>query len=285
MSQDRIAFIGAGNMATSLIGGLLATGRTPDSIAAADPDPGQLARVRQLGVRSTHDNAEAVADAAVVVLAVKPQVLGKVVADLAGKLNADQLLLSIAAGVPADAISRWAEAPLGVVRCMPNTPALFGAGMTAMFANASVTPQQRISAASIGEAVGEVVWVHTEAEIDAVTAVSGSGPAYFFYLMEQMIAAGIDLGLAPETARTLTLQTARGAAVMAIQSDDAPAQLRRNVTSPGGTTEAALSVFESDDLAGTIHEALAAAARRSQELAAEYGSPQPAATGRRTTIR
>jgi len=282
VSQDRIAFIGAGNMATSLIGGLLATGREPDSITAADPDPEQLTRVGKLGVVSTHDNAEAVAGAAVVVLAVKPQVLGKVVSDLAGKLNASQLLLSIAAGVPADAISRWAEAPLGVVRCMPNTPALFGAGMTAMFANASVTPQQRVSAAGIAEAVGEVVWVDTEAEIDAVTAVSGSGPAYFFYLMEQMIAAGIDLGLAPETARTLTLQTARGAAAMAIESDAAPAQLRLNVTSPGGTTEAALAVFESAGLAATIHNALTAAARRSQELAVEHGSPQPVATATRT---
>ena len=282
MAQDRIAFIGAGNMAISLIGGLLATGRSPDSITAADPDPKQLARVSELGVASTHDNAEAVAGAAVVVLAVKPQVLGTVVADLAGKLNTRQLLLSIAAGVPADAISRWAQAPLGVVRCMPNTPALFGAGMTAMFANVSVTPQQRASAAGIAEAVGEVVWVDTEAEIDAVTAVSGSGPAYFFYLMEQMIAAGIDLGLAPETARTLTLQTARGAAVMAIESDDAPAQLRLNVTSPGGTTEAALGVFESGGLAATIHTALAAAARRSEELAVEYGSPQPVATATRT---
>ena len=282
MAQDRIAFIGAGNMAISLIGGLLATGRSPDSITAADPDPKQLARVSELGVASTHDNAEAVAGAAVVVLAVKPQVLGTVVADLAGKLNTGQLLLSIAAGVPADAISRWAQAPLGVVRCMPNTPALFGAGMTAMFANASVTPQQRVSAAGIAEAVGEVVWVDTEAEIDAVTAVSGSGPAYFFYLMEQMIAAGIELGLAPETARTLTLQTARGAAVMAIESDDAPAQLRLNVTSPGGTTEAALGVFESGGLAATIHTALAAAARRSEELAVEYGSPQPVATATRT---
>jgi pyrroline-5-carboxylate reductase len=282
VAQDRIAFIGAGNMATSLIGGLLATGRSPDSITAADPDPKQLARVRELGVASTHDNAEATADATVVVLAVKPQVLGKVVADLAGKLNADQLLLSIAAGVPADAISRWAQAPLGVVRCMPNTPALFGAGMTAMFANASVTPQQRVAAAGIAEAVGEVVWVDTEAEIDAVTAVSGSGPAYFFFLMEQMIAAGIELGLAPETARTLTLQTARGAAVMAIESDDAPAQLRLNVSSPGGTTEAALGVFESAGLAATIHSALAAAALRSQELAVEYGSPEPVATATRT---
>lgn len=275
MSQDRIAFIGAGNMATSLIGGLLTAGRAPESITAADPDPAQLARVSELGITTTQDNAEAIADALVVVLAVKPQVLGQVVTDLAGKLTTTQLLLSIAAGVPADAITRWAEAPLGVVRCMPNTPALFGAGMAAMFANASVTPQQRAHATDIAEAVGDVVWVDTEAEIDAVTAVSGSGPAYFFYLMEGMITAGIDLGLDPETARRLTLQTAQGAAVMAIQSEAAPAQLRRDVTSPGGTTEAALHVFESHGLTATIHEALAAAARRSQELAIEFGASQP----------
>jgi pyrroline-5-carboxylate reductase len=219
---------------------------------------------------------KAVTDAAVVVLAVKPQVMNKVVAELAGKLNSDPLLLSIAAGVPANAITAWVGAPLGVVRCMPNTPALFGVGMAAMFANDSVTPQQRVRAAGIAEAVGEVVWVDTEAELDAVTAVSGSGPAYFFYLMEVMIATGIELGLDPETARRLTLQTAKGAALMAIQSEEAPAQLRRNVTSPGGTTEAALNVFESDGLAATIRNALAAAARRSQELAVEFGSPQPA---------
>ena len=273
MTQDRITFIGAGNMATSLIGGLLATGRAPGSIAAADPDPAQLSRVGELGVMTTQDNVKAVADAAVVVLAVKPQVLRTVVTDLAATLNDDQLLLSIAAGVPAGAITRWAGAQLGVVRCMPNTPALFGAGMAAMFANEYVTPQQRAQASGIAEAVGDAVWVDTESQIDAVTAVSGSGPAYFFYLMEAMIAAGIELGLDPETARQLTLQTARGAAVMAIQSEAAPAQLRRNVTSPGGTTEAALNIFESNGLAATIRSALVAAARRSQELADEFGSP------------
>ena len=273
MTQDRITFIGAGNMATSLIGGLLATGRAPGSIAAADPDPAQLSRVGELGVMTTQDNVKAVADAAVVVLAVKPQVLRTVVMDLAATLNDGQLLLSIAAGVPAGAITRWAGAQLGVVRCMPNTPALFGAGMAAMFANEYVTPQQRAQASGIAEAVGDAVWVDTESQIDAVTAVSGSGPAYFFYLMEAMIAAGIELGLDPETARQLTLQTARGAAVMAIQSEAAPAQLRRNVTSPGGTTEAALNIFESNGLAATIRSALVAAARRSQELADEFGSP------------
>ena len=273
MTPDRITFIGAGNMATSLIGGLLATGRAPGSIAAADPDPAQLSRVGELGVVTTQDNVQAVADAAVVVLAVKPQVLRTVVTDLAATLNDGQLLLSIAAGVPAGAITRWAGAHLGVVRCMPNTPALFGAGMAAMFANEYVTPQQRAQATGIAEAVGDAVWVDTESEIDAVTAVSGSGPAYFFYLMEAMIATGIDLGLDPETARRLTLQTARGAALMAIQSDAAPAQLRRNVTSPGGTTEAALNVFESNGVAATIRNALVAAARRSQELADELGSP------------
>lgn len=273
MSQDKIAFVGAGNMATSLIGGLLATGHAPDSIMAADPDPAQLTRIGKLGVRTTQDNVQAVADAAVVVLAVKPQVLRTVVANLATALNADQLLLSIAAGVPAGAIARWTGAQLGVVRCMPNTPALIGAGMAAMFANEYVTPQQRAQATGIAEAVGDVVWVATEAEIDAATAVSGSGPAYFFYLMDAMIAAGIELGLDPQTARRLTLQTARGAAQMANQSDATPAQLRRNVTSPGGTTEAALNIFESNGLAATIHNALVAAARRSQELADEFGTP------------
>lgn len=274
VATDRIAFIGAGNMARSLIGGLIATGRPTDSMTASDPDDDALSRASSLGIATTSDNARAVSGANVVVLAVKPQVLGAVTKSLATVLDADQLLLSIAAGVPAGAIARWARQPIGVVRCMPNTPALVGMGMSALFANELVAAQQKESATRILESVGEAVWVESEAELDAVTAVSGSGPAYVLYLMEAMIAAGIELGLDAAVARRLTLQTARGAAEMARSSAAEPAELRRNVTSPGGTTEAALHVFDSHDLAATIRSALAAAARRSRELAAEFGADQ-----------
>jgi pyrroline-5-carboxylate reductase len=263
---ERIAFIGAGNMATSLIGGLLAGGRDAATLIVSDPLPDQRDRAAALGIATSDDNAQAVRDATTIVLAVKPQVLGDVVRSLAPSLEDGQLLLSIAAGISTAGIAAWAGRSAAVVRCMPNTPAMVGLGMSALFANDAVTSSQREDASAIMAAVGEVLWVASETDLDAVTAVSGSGPAYFFYLMEGMITAGTELGLDAETARTLTLQTARGAAEMAWRSDDQPAQLRRNVTSPGGTTEAALAVFDSNDLAATIRSALAAAARRSHEL-------------------
>lgn len=272
LTSDRIAFIGAGNMARSLMGGLIATGREPGSVMASDPDHEALATAAALGVETTPDNNRAVDCASVVVLAVKPQVLGSVMKLLAPSLEQSQLLLSIAAGVPVQAIVRWAGQPMGVVRCMPNTPALVGMGASALYANEHVSAQQRTDAARILESVGEAVWVDSEVEIDVVTAVSGSGPAYVFYLMEAMIAAGVELGLDADVAQRLTLQTVRGAAEMARSSTVEPAELRRNVTSPGGTTEAALGVFDSHGLAATIRSALAAAARRARELAAEFGA-------------
>ncbi len=204
--------------------------------------------------------------------AVKPQALRGVVQNLATALDEGQLLISIAAGVPSGAISRWMSRDVGIVRCMPNTPALYGAGVTALFANGHVTPHQADAAESILAAVGHVIWVNDEAALDAVTALSGSGPAYFFYLMEAMIAAGVELGLDAETARTLTLKTAYGAALMANESDVAPAQLRRNVTSPGGTTEAAISVLEDGGCRMLIIGSAAQAERRSVELALEFGA-------------
>lgn len=269
---DKIAFIGAGNMAKSLVGGLLRHGTDAASLIAADPDANQRSSMGALGIATTDSNARAVQGAAVVVFAVKPPALRGVVQDLAAVLDEGQLLISIAAGVPSGAISRWLSRDVGIVRCMPNTPALYGAGVTALFANGHVTPHQADLAESILTAVGHVIRVSDEGALDAVTALSGSGPAYFFYLMEAMIAAGVEMGLDATTARTLTLKTAYGAALMANESAEAPAQLRRNVTSPGGTTEAAISVLESGGCRTLITAALRGAQRRSAQLALEFGA-------------
>jgi pyrroline-5-carboxylate reductase len=270
--SDKIAFIGAGNMARSLVGGLLKHGVPSGSIVTADPDAAQRTTMAALGVATTASNTEAVRGATTVVLAVKPQAMRDVVRGLRDQLGAHHLLISIAAGVPIDAMQRWCAQPLGIVRCMPNTPALYGAGVTALFANEYVTPQQRATAESTLSAVGHAIWVNRESALDAVTAVSGSGPAYFFYLMEAMIAAGVELGLDENTARTLTLRTASGAALMAIESGLAPAQLRRNVTSPGGTTEAAIAVLDANRCNTALIDALRQAANRSVELAVEFGA-------------
>jgi pyrroline-5-carboxylate reductase len=268
---DKIAFIGAGNMAKSLVGGLLRHGYPPASIVAADPDASQRFGMAALGVEVFDSNEKAVGDAASIVLAVKPQVMQGVVQSLKAALRTDQLLISIAAGVPSTAIARWAPQDIGIVRCMPNTPALYGVGVTALFANKCVTAQQIAAAEAILSAAGHVIRVAHESALDAVTAVSGSGPAYFFYLMEAMIDAGVALGLDAETARTLTLKTAYGAAVMANESADVPAQLRRNVTSPGGTTERASAVLDEGRCKSLIERAVQAAAQRSVELATEFG--------------
>ncbi len=269
--SERIAFIGAGNMARSLVGGLLQHGIPAGSMIAADPDAAQRAALDALGIATTASNEAAATGASTIVFAVKPQAMRAVVRGIASSVTSEQLLISIAAGVPSGAVVRWCGKPSAVVRCMPNTPALYGAGMTAMFANESVTAQQRTRAETTLTAVGQVLWVDDETALDAATAVSGSGPAYFFYLMEAMIAAGVELGLDEATARALTLQTAVGSALMASQSDSAPAVLRRNVTSPGGTTQSAIAVLEKNAVRVALIEALRAAAHRSTELAREFG--------------
>ena len=265
MQHLTITFIGAGNMARSLLSGLLAAGTPPERLRASDPDAGQRQAIGELGVVTFDDNAAAVADADLVVLAVKPQVLGGVLEPL--DLGAGQLVVSIAAGVPLDALERWTPAGTPIVRCMPNTPALLGAGITGMFANAAVSEAQREAADAVLRSAGRTLWVAEEGALDAVTGVSGSGPAYFFYLMEAMIDAGVDLGLTREAATTLTLETAYGAARMAREGADPPAQLRANVTSPGGTTERALSILEAARFRDTVGQAVAGAAQRARELA------------------
>ncbi len=266
----KTSFIGAGNMAYSLINGLLEDGFPPESICASDPAAGQLAALAERGVVTTGDNAVAVATADIVVFAIKPQIFGSVVRQLSFKPT--QLLVSIAAGITLESLERWTDPKLALVRCMPNTPALQRAGITAMFANENVSVTQRLQAERLLGAVGKALWVDRENLLDAVTAVSGSGPAYFFYLMEAMIAAGEALGLDKQTATDLTVETAYGAALMARRGGAAPAELRANVTSPGGTTESALSILDAADGAGIIRRALEGAARRSAELAKEFGA-------------
>ena len=267
--MTQIAFIGAGNMAGSLIRGLIESGHPPSALRAADISAAQLERYADLNVMTSSDNAEVTNGADVVVLAVKPQVLVPIVRNL--PLEPHQLVISIAAGIDMAALERAAPAGQPIVRCMPNTPALVGAGMAGLFANAPVSEPQRESAEAILSAVGQVVWLAEETLIDAVTAVSGSGPAYFFYLMEHMVTAGTQLGLSRAQATQLTLQTAHGAALLAMSSEDGPAQLRANVTSPGGTTERALATLNEAGVSDAIVRALNGAAVRSAELAKEFG--------------
>lgn len=265
-----LAFIGGGNMATSLIRGLLNSGFSPQKISVSDPVAAQLETLSELGVQTFTTNDDAVAGRDAVVLAVKPQVAQKVVAEL-NTLQPHQLLISIVAGINTASLYTWANPEQAIVRCMPNTPALLGAGMSALFAGQRCQPDQRHIAETLLSATGKTLWVDHEQALDAVTAISGSGPAYFFLLMEAMIDTGIDLGLDRETATNLTLQTAFGAALMAQKSDESPGVLRHNVTSPGGTTAAALAVMMDAQLPDIIERALHAANTRAGELAEEFG--------------
>jgi len=271
MNRERIAFIGAGNMARALAGGLLRAGARAADLIATDPVALQRKQIEALGIAATDDNAKAIEGATVVVLAVKPQVMRGVVEALAPSVTQDQLVISIAAGIPTHAIERWLAHARPLVRCMPNTPALYGVGITALYANGAVTKRQAALAESVLAAAGEVVWVANEDQLDAVTAVSGSGPAYYFYLMEAMQRAARALGLDDDLARKLTLATALGAAVMAKESGERVEQLRKNVTSPGGTTERAISVLDARDASAAFEDAIAAAAARSRELASGVG--------------
>lgn len=270
-----IGFIGAGNMASALVGGLLAKGFSPKKIILADTQAQQLQAFKERGVFTTLNNADVVERADVLVLAVKPQVMKAVLQPLAMVVQHKKpLIISIAAGVSVDSLNAWLGGDVSIVRAMPNTPALVQAGATGLYANAAVTIEQKQQTDTILGAVGLSLWVSQEALIDSVTAVSGSGPAYFFYVMEAMINAGQALGLDEKTARALTLQTALGAAQMAITSDVPPAELRRRVTSKGGTTERAIATFDDANMQDTFSQALAACAARGQELATILGNEE-----------
>ena len=268
MTDQRISFIGGGNMAQCLLRGLVAAGQAPARLAASDPDPACREAVRQLGAHAVACN-QGVADRGdVLVLAVKPQILLAALNGIAAP--AEKLLISICAGAPTASIAAATSPLQPIIRAMPNTPALLRAGITALYANAQVGAAQRELADAIFSAVGKTVWVQDEAMLDAVTAVSGSGPAYFFHLMESMMEAAEHLGLSADLAAVLTVETAFGAALMARQGGEAPAALRRKVTSPGGTTESALAVLAERNVKPALVEALAAASRRSRQLAEEF---------------
>jgi pyrroline-5-carboxylate reductase len=274
MIQPTLAFIGAGNMACSLVGGLIADGWDPARIHVADADPQQLERIsRRFPVTTTTTNQHAAGQADVVIFAVKPQSMKAVALELADTITQHRpLVISIAAGIRETTLRSWLGEQTAIVRTMPNTPALVQSGATALYANPAVNEDQRSIAESILRAVGLTIWVDDEAMMDAVTALSGSGPAYFFLFMEALQSAGCKLGLAEQTARLLVLQTAFGAAKMALESTEDAATLRRRVTSPGGTTERALEVLQGHDFETQIFEALQAAADRSCELANEFGN-------------
>lgn len=274
-THDRLAFIGGGNMAAALIGGLLRRGVHAAEIAVAEPSEERRRWLgERFGVATFADNALAAAQSDAIVLAVKPQRMREVSLALAPQLtDATTLVISVAAGIPLAALERWFGTRRGIVRTMPNRPALSGYGATALVAPARTGRPQRERAESIMNAVGLTVWLETEAQMDVVTALSGSGPAYFFLFMEALESAARDLGLAEDVAHRLTLATAIGAARMADEATEPLAILREQVTSKGGTTAAALAVLEAADLRATIARAVAAAARRSVELAAEFGQP------------
>ena len=273
MSQQTIAFIGAGNMASALITGLIADGTAPGQIIASDADSTRReALAASTGIQTRENNHDAARDADVIVLAVKPQVLPAVCTELAATVAQNPaLVISIAAGVRTDDLRIWLGNDVAIVRAIPNTPALVQTGATGLYAGPEASAAQRDSAERILRSVGLVLWLADEASLDAVTAVSGSGPAYFFLVMEAIEEAARELGLDSDTAHLLTLQTALGAARMAMESSDDPKTLRQKVTSPGGTTEAALGVLENGGLRACFQDALKAAADRSVELSKMVG--------------
>jgi pyrroline-5-carboxylate reductase len=269
-----IALIGGGNMARGIIGGLLGKGARAPSITVSEPlEASRQALVRDFGVQVTVDNAEAVRAAKVVVLAVKPQLMSAVARALAPALReSSPLVISVAAGIRADRLQHWLGAGIAVVRSMPNRPALIGAGASGLYADASVPAASRRLAELVLASTGLTVWVEREDQIDAVTALSGSGPAYFFRLAELMAEAGTALGLDAAVARQLAAQTLAGAGQL-VAAEPTPdlARMRAEVTSKGGTTEAALNTFAARGFDQLVADAMAAAERRSRELAAQFG--------------
>jgi pyrroline-5-carboxylate reductase len=267
----KLAFIGGGNMASALIGGLIAKGAKPGSIAVAETVPAARRRLAaKFRVRASAAPDARTLAADTLVLAVKPQDMRAALAPLAGKL-AGKLVVSVAAGIRLQDLSRWLGGHAKLVRCMPNTPALIGAGIAGLYAPPGVSAAEKRRAERILAAVGKAVWVKDEALLDPVTAVSASGPAYVFWFVEQLAAAGVELGLPAPVAQQLALETVLGAAKLAVLSKEPPAVLRERVTSRGGTTAAALAVFEAEGLAEKFRRAVAAASRRGAEMGEQFG--------------
>ncbi len=271
LDDARIAFIGGGNMARSLIGGMIRNGASTHNICVSEPGAASRnALAHEFGIGVHADNEAAASNADVLVLAVKPQVIKTVCTGLRALAQARKpLVISIAAGIRIDQLQLWLGDGVAIVRCMPNTPALIGAGATGLCANALAGATQREFAKSILGAVGLTAWIDDEALMDTVTALSGSGPAYFFLLVEALENAAVEQGLPRETARALAVQTCLGAGRMLAEDAAAPEELRRRVTSPDGTTAAALDSFASSGFAGIVARAVAAATARGVELSAQ----------------
>lgn len=281
MTKTTIGFIGAGNMASSLIGGLIKKGVPAENLLACDPSLEQLDRLKAsvdaLNPTSAQPglftNSNELVSADIIVLAVKPQILKSVAQDLEPKLGPNTMVISIAAGIDMASLDSWLG-ERAIVRCMPNTPALIQLGASGLYANNQTTEQQRQQAQDILGAVGIAYWVEHENLIDVVTAVSGSGPAYFFLFTELMAEIGVEMGLPQEIAEGLSIQTCVGAGQLASESADSLANLREKVTSPGGTTYAAIQRFQSDDLKSTIRNAMYDCANRAEEMAKEFGDSE-----------
>jgi pyrroline-5-carboxylate reductase len=267
----KIAFLGGGNMASALIGGLIAKGHEASRISVIEMSPAAREKLgARYPVRVTTAPDDAMKGADTLVLAVKPQDMKRALASLGSEVGG-ALVISVAAGITLETLSRWLNGHRKIVRCMPNTPGLIGAGITGLFASAGVSPAEKQKAEGILRAVGEVVWLSDEKLIDPVTAVSASGPAYVFWFIEQLAAAAVKLGIPKDDALKLAKHTVLGAAKLAMESADSPEILRKNVTSKGGTTEAALKVFEQEKLAERFLRAVEAASKRGEEMGKEWG--------------
>ena len=274
MSDPKITFIGGGNMARAIYRGLIESGFPTENIGVVDPSEAAQSAARASGlIRIAESATDADLSADLIVLAVKPQITGIALSPLAHRVSSTATVLSIIAGINSASLANLLGLPNddAVVRSMPNTPALVGEGMTGLFSNSDQRAHGRLLAERVMSAVGQCVWVSNESDLDLVTAISGSGPAYFFLFMESLADAAVELGMSPQTAHQLSVQTALGAAKLAQTSDDALAKLRENVTSPGGTTEQAIKSFEASELRAIVMSATRAAKKRSIELSEEFG--------------
>lgn len=274
MAVQRITFIGAGNMASAIFKGMLANGYPADHITATAPDDKALKALSdELGIQTTTDNKAAIEQSDVVVLAVKPQMMKSVCEDLAEQaVKTRPLFISVAAGLHADTLNQWLGGEQAIVRCMPNTPSLVKTGVSGLFALPQVTKAQRDFADQLLSGIGIVEWVDDEPMLDVVTAISGSGPAYFFMIFEAMEKAAIELGMPADSARRLILQTGLGAVRMVEETGEEPGQLKRNVMSPKGTTERAIHTFEQEGMDAMFLKAMRACADRADEMSRELGA-------------
>ena len=274
--MQTIGFIGAGNMAHAMIAALINQGHNPQCIKISDTNAALLSqRKAELAVEIFNSNNALAERCDILLLAVKPQVLPDVCRQLSHSLSHNPLIISVAAGVKTAHINRWIGGNRAIVRAMPNTPALFNQGISGAFANSAVSTEQKALAETILTATGACLWLDNEQLIDAVTAISGSGPAYFFLMLEAMTQAGVSLGLDQSAAEKLSIQTALGSAIMAKQSTDSPQTLRQKVTSPNGTTEAAIKAFQQQQFEQTVAAAIQAAFERAQVLGTEMGAIEP----------